>query len=229
MLDPDASRDALERFFRRQPVAVLTELGSVLGTRSRMSVFRRLSALGYLSSYTHNARYYTLRSVPDFDANGLWRWQGVSFSRDGTLKTTVQRIVHTSDAGHTQRELQLRLGVRVHNPLRELVESKKLGRESIDSEYVYVAAKRAQAAAQLERRRAPQAAQPVVAPPLLEVEVLLEVIHGAQLPTPDAAAVAARLAARGIRASVVEVAGVLEHHGLSLKKTPPSRSPRSKR
>ncbi len=224
MLDPDASGRALERFFTHQPVAVLTELGRVLGTRSRMSVFRRLSALGYLSSYTHNARYYTLRSVPDFDADGLWRWQGVGFSRDCTLKATVQRIVQTSDAGHTQRELQLRLGVRVHNPLLELIETKALGREAMDGEYLYLAAKRKRAAAQLERRRALAATTPPEA--TLEVEVLLEVIHGAQAPTPDATALAARLEARGIRATVADVAAVLEHHGL--KKTPPSRSRRSK-
>jgi hypothetical protein len=227
MLDPDASCLALERLFAQRLVADLPQLGRALGTSSRMSVFRRLSALGYLSSYSHTGRYYTLRSVPDFDTDGLWHYQGIGFSRDGTLKSTVFRLVEGSDVGRTQHELQLRLGVRVHNPLLELVESKKLGREPIDGEYLYVAAKRAQAAAQLERRRDWQAAQPLVARPSLEVEVLLEVIHGVRLPEPDAPKLAARLEARGIRASVAEVAAVLEHHGL--KKTPRSRSRRSKR
>jgi hypothetical protein len=67
----------------------------------------------------------------------------------------------------------------------------------------------------------------IVAAPSLEVEVLLEVLHGARLPEPDAEKLATRLEARGIRASVAEVAAVLERHGL--KKTPPSRSRRSKR
>jgi hypothetical protein len=193
-----------------------------------MSVFRRLSSLGYLSSYTHTGRYYTLCSIPQFDADGLWRWEQVGFSRDGTLKATTLRLVQASGAGHTQRELQLRLGVRVHNPLLELVEDKSLRRESVEDEYVYVAADRRRAAAQLERRRA-RSSVGTTAPagPALEVEVLLEVIHGVRLPEPDAAKLAARLAARGIRASVEEVATVLEHHGL--KKTPTSRSRRSKR
>ncbi len=229
MLEPDASRITLERLFAQRPVADLTQLSRALGTRSRMSVFRRLSALGYLSSYTHTGRYYTLASVPEFDADGLWRWEQAGFSRDGTLKATVQRVVETSGAGHTQRELQLQLGVRVHNPLLELVEDKRLRRESVEDEYVYVyvAAERGRAAAQLERRRAPAGDATVPPGPALEVEVLLEVIHGVRLPEPDAAKLAARLAARGIRASVAEVAAVLEHHGL--KKTPPSRSRRSKR
>ena len=227
MLDPDASRLALEQLFARRPVADLTDLGRALGTSSRMSVFRRLSSLGYLSSYTHTGRYYTLASVPEFDANGLWRWEQVGFSRDGTLKATVQRLVETSSAGHSQRELQVRLGVRVHNPLLELVEDETLRRERVEDEYVYVAPERGRAAAQLERRRALAGVGMVPPGPALEVEVLLEVIHGVRLPDLDAAKLAARLAARGIRASVAEVAAVLERHGL--KKTPPSRSRRSKR
>jgi len=46
-----------------------------------MSVFRRLSALGYLSSFNHDGRYYTLDDIPDFDINGLWHFQGVFFSK----------------------------------------------------------------------------------------------------------------------------------------------------
>jgi hypothetical protein len=151
----------------------------------------------------------------------------VGFSRDGTLKATVRRLVDVSDAGHTQRELALRLGVRVHNSLLELVESRQLGREAVDDEYVYVAAKRARAAAQFERRHGMASKPPLVAQPSLEVEVLLEIIHGARLPESDAVKLTARLGARGIRASVEEVAALLERHGL--KKTPRSRLPRSKR
>lgn len=228
MLDPDASRIALERLFAQRPVADLRQLSRALGTRSRMSVFRRVSALGYLSSYTHTGRYYTLASIPAFDADGLWRFEGIGFSRDGTLKATVQRMVVTCEAGRTQHDLQLRLGVRVHNPLLDLVEDKKLARETIDDEYVYVAAARKHAAAQLARRRALAVVSATATPePALEVEVLLEAIHGVRLPELDAAKLAARLAARNIRASVAEVAAVLERHGL--KKTAPSRSRRSRR
>jgi hypothetical protein len=230
MLDPNASCLALERLFAQRPVADLNQLGRALHTRSRMSVFRRLSVLGYLSSYSHTGRYYTLRSVPDFNADGLWHYQGVGFSRDGTLKSAVCRLVEVSEAGRTQHELQVRLGVRVHNPLLELVESKRLGREPFDGEYVYVASKRARASAQVKRRRdmvATQAQSAVVAEPTIEVEVLLEVIHGVRLPEQNAENLVARLRARGIRASVAEVTAVLEHHGV--KKTAPSRSRPSKR
>ena len=96
---------------------------------------------------------------------------------------------------------------------------------------MYVAAVRALAMAQLTQRRALVATGgvPASTPRALEVEILLEMIHGARLPPPDAALVAARLVARGIRADVGEVAAVLLRHGLTGKKTAPSRSPRSRR
>lgn len=228
---PEASiAQPISALFRKTPVMQMPDIERGVGPRSRRSLFRDLAALGYLSSYTHTGRYYTLVSVPEFDADGLWRYQGIGFSRDGTLKATVQRLVETADAGRTQHELQLRLGVRVHNPLLDLVEDTKLGRESIEHEYVYVAAARARAAVQLERRRALVTAGAASTPPAaIEVEVLIEVIHGARVPPPDAAAVVARLGARGIRATVSEVVVVLDRHGLGGKKTAPSRSRRSRR
>ena len=225
MLDLDSSRRALERLFAHRPVADLSRLGRALDTHSRMSVFRRLSSFDYLSSYSHAGRYYTLRSIPQFDADGLWRYEGIGFSRDGTLKATALRLVQTSQQGRTQRELQLRLGVRVHNPLLELVEHKQLRREVVDDEYVYVAAARVRAAEQLDCRRVLPAA---IVPATLELEVLLEVIHAARPPVLDAQTLAARLSARGIRSSVGEVAAVLLRHGLEKKtpRPPLRRSPR---
>jgi hypothetical protein len=227
--DPVAQQ--IRALFQKTPVVQMPQIERALAPRSRRSLFRDLAELGYLSSYTHTGRYYTLVSVPEFDADGLWRYQGIGFSRDGTLKATVQRLVRASDAGRTQHELQLRMGVRVHNPLLDLVEDRKLGRQSIEDEYVYVAAERARATVQIERRRALVTASVASAPPTgaIEVEVLIEVIHGARVPPPDAATVAARLDARGIRTDVREVAGVLARHGLGEKKTVPSRSPRSRR
>jgi hypothetical protein len=212
----------LSQLFRKRPVLQLSEITRALGSRSARSVFRDLASVGYLSSYTHTGRYYTLQSIPQFDADGLWRFEGIGFSRDGTLKATVLRLVESSEVGRTQRELQLRLGVRVHNPLLELVESRQLGRESVDDEYVYLAAGRACAKEQLQRRQQVAAAGMQLAPPTLEVEVLLEVIHGTRHPPPEPKRVAARLGARGIQASALQVATVLERHGL--KKTPRSRS-----
>lgn len=70
MIDIDTAKTALRNLFRRTPIAQLDALYRALKTRSRMSVFRRLSLLGYLTSYTHTARYYTLREIPRLTSSG---------------------------------------------------------------------------------------------------------------------------------------------------------------
>ena len=153
MLPPQQSRRALLRLFRKEQIAELETLFRALQTRSRMSVFRRLSAFGYLSSYSHAGRYYTILEIPTFDEYGLWRCRGVGFSRVGSLKRTVEFLVTASDAGQTQAELAMRLGVRVYNTLLDLIESEKIRREPLTGHYLYVSAKRSAAKAQLARRR----------------------------------------------------------------------------
>ena len=95
MLTLNDARHALSRLFRRRPVADLDALFAVLDTQSRMSAFRRLSAIGYHSSYSHNGRYYTLHDLPRFDLEGLWQYDGIGFSRHGSLKrmfTPTQKL-----------------------------------------------------------------------------------------------------------------------------------------
>ena len=210
----DSVTQQLTALFRKRSVMPMPDIARALAPRSSRSLCRDLVALGYLSSYSHTGRYYTLRSIPQFDPDGLWRFEGIGFSRDGTLKATVRRLVDSSEAGRTQRELQLRLDVRVHNPLLELVEHKQLRRESIEGEYLYVAGSRARAAEQLNRRRVLPAA---TVPTSLELEVLLEVIHAARPALLDAQTLTARLSARGVHANVGQVAAVLARHGLEKK------------
>ncbi len=46
MLPPDTSENVLRSFFRKHYLAEISELFHLLETRSRMSVFRRLKAIG---------------------------------------------------------------------------------------------------------------------------------------------------------------------------------------
>src|SRR4030042_4333724 len=153
MLTASDSIEALAFFFRTRSVADLATLFATLETKSRMSVFRRLSAIGYLTSYTHAGRFYTLRNLPTLDRDGLWCYQGICFSRHGSLKATVPCIVENADAGKTQHELQVRLRVRVHNTLLDLVKEKRIGRATWAAQYLYVSADAARAEAQLTLRR----------------------------------------------------------------------------
>lgn len=229
MLSPELSRQALRRLFQQRRIADLGLLSKTLRTESTMSVFRRLSGLGYLTSYSHARRYYTLDDIPDFDADGLWQYQGVFFSKQGTLKDTVAHMVDVADAGHAHRELRARLRVHVHNTLLDLVKSKRIGRELLDGLFLYVSADRRRAATQLVQRRQKSAAvtHPVLASgQTLEIAVLLEVIHGARL-IPEPARIVERLVENGVPVSREQVEAIFHKHGL--KKTPRSRSPSSRR
>ena len=82
----------LENFFRHRPIALLDELRRVLRTSGR-TVFRILGRMGYLSSYSHAGKYYTLAKTPSFDADGLWTHWGVLFSIHRTLRNTIVHLV----------------------------------------------------------------------------------------------------------------------------------------
>lgn len=224
MLNATESVEALTALFRSHPVAELAALFAALETRSRMSVFRRLSGIGYLTSYSHAGRFYTLRSLPAFDREGLWCQEGICFSRHGSLKSTVIHMVEQSDSGRTQHELQVRLRVRVHNTLLDLVRQTRIGREPWGGQYLYVSSDTARATAQLTLRRswAGRAAASEVATSAV-IDVLLDLVRSAGVQV-DARSVAERLGARGILVTPEQVEEIFSRHGV--KKTAPSRSKR---
>ena len=112
MVDKTASLKALHTLFKRFLVVDINKLTKTLQTTSRMTIFRRLSEIGYFSSFTNTGRYYTLAHIPQFNNYGLWFHQGVGFSRFGTLKATIVAIIEGSTAGFTQLELSHILNVR---------------------------------------------------------------------------------------------------------------------
>jgi hypothetical protein len=223
MLAKKASEKALRRLFRRRPVADLKELFDALDTRSRMSVFRRLREVGYLTSYTHTGRYYTLADIPVFDAYGLWRYESIGFSRFGTLKATLVHRVEHAEAGCTHGELEALLGLRVYNTLLLLVRSGNVRRQVVGRTYVYVSIDEERGSRQFDARlrQEAQAARPARLPPEEVVQlVLVEALHASTgLPAPSV--VAARLRARGEEISDEQVRRVYEHFGLEPKKGAP--------
>lgn len=223
MLSKQASEKALRRIFRKRPVADLEVLFKALDTRSRMSVFRRLREVGYLTSYTHTGRYYTLADIPVFDAHDLWRYESIGFSRFGTLKATLVHQVESAEAGCTHGELEALLGLRVYNTLLILARAGKVRRQVIGKTYVYVSIDERRGSQQLDARlrQEAQAAKPVRLPSEEIVQrVLVEALRASTgLPAPSV--VAARLSARGEEVSGEQVRRVYEHFGLEPKKGAP--------
>jgi hypothetical protein len=210
------SAEALRKLVRRSVVFDLETLFGLLDTRSRMTVFRRLRQLGYHSSYTHAGRYYTLRDIPRFDERGLWFHRDIGFSQAGTLKQTVAQQVEQAPDGRTHEELTQLLRVRVHNTLLDLLRQGRIGRERLQSVFLYVSADPAQAAAQVAARKELAAALVEmlrVATDEEVVEVLVEALRAApEVPAP--VLVAQRLVARGVLLESHHVEQVYEEHGL---------------
>ena len=149
------SADCIVRLLERRQVATMAELKDALGTRVDMTVFRKLRALAYLSSYSHAGRYYTLRGVADFDSRGLWTYRGVHFSMFGSLVETVERFVNRSLRGYLVSELSAELQVEAKDPLLKLVRVGRLSRKDISGRYVYCSPERVKRQHQLIGRERP--------------------------------------------------------------------------
>jgi hypothetical protein len=227
MVPKEAAIEAINTLFNRQPTVDLPTLYATLKTESRMSVFRRLKEVGYLSSFTHSGRYYTRTDIPEFDRHGLWFYRDIGFSRTGTLKGTVANLVDVAEAGRTHPELESLVRVRVHNALLELLRERRIRRERLNRLFLYVGADETRAAEQVRRRKKAVATAVVVAQPSpveIVIAVLVEALHASEgLAT--GAVVAARLATRGqvVTAEQVELI-YAEYQLIPGKKTagPPS-------
>ena len=218
MLSKPDALNALRGLFKKKRVAMLPQIYALLSTTSRMTVFRRLRELDYLSSFSHVGRYYTLPCVANFDPQGLWFFEDVGFSRFGNLKETLVQLVEQSIAGRTHEELEKQLRLRVHNTLLDLVRSGRIAREMFEGVFLYHSIRTERAQAQLARRRkgAGESAQDIL-PDGIVIEVLAEIIRGNRLQI-DQSAIITQLEARGIRITASQLDQLCTR--LDLKKTP---------
>ncbi len=189
---------------------------ALIGTQSRMSVFRRLKKIGYLSSYTHAGRYYTLKNIPQFDDHGLWFHRGIGFSVFITLRNTVIETVKSSVNGMTNPELNKLLRVNVKDTLLYLVRSELINREKIRGLYIYTDTDHNRADKQLSQRKA-YIQKIETLPTATIIEVLIEAIHaGGALVSPSI--VAERLNTRGVPVNIDQIMKVFETYDTDIEK-----------
>ncbi len=122
---------------RKRTVAPLADFLEAFGSASRRTVCRKLAAAGCRSSYSHGGRYYTLDELAAYDRHGLWAWEGIRFSRAGTLLATAEALVEQAPAGRFSDELGRIVGVDVQDVLRKLVQAGRLEREKLAGRYWY--------------------------------------------------------------------------------------------
>jgi hypothetical protein len=118
-------------------ILTMDELKNILGTQSRMTVFRKLKEFNYITSYSHSGKFYSLKRTAKFNSLGLWFINSVLFSKHGTLIGSVRYFVDQSNGGHSASELEKYLKVKVDDVLFFLVNNQKIEREKIFGVYVY--------------------------------------------------------------------------------------------
>ncbi len=213
----------LENFIKSRQVVQMRDLFEAVESTSRMTVFRRLSGVEYLCSYTHAGRYYTLFDIARFDSDGIWFYDDIGFSQNGSLKNTVTYLVDNGDGGKFHSDLERQLRVRVHNVLLDLVRSKQIKRTKFEGQFLYLSSDKARSTKQIEQRdklsmqlrRIPVfITQPMV------IEILAEVIRQSKR-HPHADQVASALAIRGLPIAENDVMTVFDHYDIEIK-TPDS-------
>lgn len=148
--------DRLVSLLQDQKVATMPQLKSALGTSVTFTVLRKLSPLGYRSSYSHCGAYYTLDSIAQYDELGLWSYRDIHFSRHGTLLNTAQVLVNQAPAGYGVAELEAVVQVAVKDALRQLAQAGRLYRRPWEGRYLYCALDRARRQEQWVVRQAQQ-------------------------------------------------------------------------
>ncbi len=224
MLSLKESQKVLSKIFNKKYIANLDDLFKILNTQSRMSVFRRLKPMFYMTSFTHAGRYYTLQGIPKFDTFGLWFYQDVGFSQAGTLKTTIVNIIHSSVAGMTPKEalnlLKLKVPNSLHNALHNLVKNKKIKRYRLLDLPLYTSIDSDTAQNQIDSRREKTKSRlhiPDVHSIEMAIAVLVEAIKAGKVIVPPST-VSARLNARGMPITVEQVEQIFIQYDLQTEK-----------
>ncbi len=105
----------IEKLLNKTKVVTIDDLKNTLNTDFSKTIFRYLKEIGYLTSYNNAGGFYTMPHIPKFDEYGLWHYEVASFSKIGTLKSTICSMIEASREGLTHRELKQLLRCRVQN------------------------------------------------------------------------------------------------------------------
>ena len=164
----------LGTYFTRNKIATLNQLQKALGNPNQRTVFRKLKSLDYISSYSHRGMYYSLQSIANFNAEGLWSHQAVWFCRFGSLLETAKTFIERSEAGYSAAELGQALHVETKHCLLSLIRAGKVQREKLQGCYIYFCSEAnkysSQRKARIQRKHKPLATMLVANADLAEDE-----------------------------------------------------------
>ncbi len=206
--------ERLSSLFLEQPCWRIEPLAGQLSC-SVPSVRRYLAEVGYSSSFTHNGGWYTLRSIPRFDRDGLWFHRDIGFSRAGSLTNTLVDLTAGSSAGMTAEQLGAKLRCRCHSVLVQLCRQGRLQRWKIGHSHIYLAVDPDIAALQRQTLEGLAVAE---LPAEIAVLILAELIRNPDYSFDQLAGTISR--DRGVTVKAAQIEKLFDRHGL--KKTIPT-------
>jgi len=216
MVNRSDAHSQLAELFKQEKCYRIDELSRRLNY-SLISIRRFLKVIGYYSSFTHNSKWYTLRSIPFFDKNGIWFYQDIGFCRHGNLNQTIGRFIDKSFQGLTAKDLFNILSVPCHPVLNQMYKKKKVDRFNTPKGFVYLSVSESKKRLQLKRLQ-------VLTPPKkierlnaqTAVYVLVEFIKN---PKASFFELSIAVNKKGVKASPQAVAQLFKDY--DLKKSPP--------
>ena len=212
-----SSLKIVEKFYQ---VKILTkdQLKKLAGC-SDMTLWRLLNRYGYLSSYNHNAGYYTLSDIPRFNNHGLWRYKGVCFSRYGTLPDTVSEIIKNSNSGMNSSELENLLQTRNLKPLLHKLSTSAgaITRRKVADTYIYCDPKpermSEQISTRIKRNREKLTACSMPSPEKI-IALLVELI---KYPSRNIRPLVSGLSRKGVTINKEEIMKIFSHYNIKKK------------
>ena len=214
--------EQLKKMFDRRPCWILADLARSLDY-ALISVRRFLLQIGYFRSYTHNGKWYTLRSTPRFNHDGLWHHQDLGFSKHGSLTATIGHLVGRSPAGLSARQLAQKLQHPCHAVLTHLHQDGELDRLKVQGEFRYLSIQAPRN--QQQRQLAMIAAPPSPASSFSTQAAVLVLVEHIKNPELSCEQLAARLQMQGsLAVTPGSIRRFFEEH--SLKKTPELPKPK---
>jgi len=219
MLDPQVERATLQTF-RQNRVMRIVQIADLLSC-SIPTVRGRLKKWRTFTSYNRNSSYYTLPDVPRFDIHGLWKYQGVFFSRAGNLSRTILHLVEESDRGLDARELGELLGLVPRSFMSHLRRIPGMVREKAQRRFVYYCADQKNYQRQ-KQGRGEEGERSLQQLPT-DIEAIQILVDWIKHPGSSCEECARRLGRAGVRIEAQLVRNLLVHHGIE-KKTPDTPS-----
>lgn len=202
--------------FRKKKVMTIDDLLNSMQC-STITVRRYLKQWHAITSYNKNGCYYVLPEISKFNEYGLWQYKTIRFSKFGSLKQTIIRLIQDSPSGRDASEIAQLVGMDPHSILSRLIGKSDLRREKVSGVFVYFSVNEEQLNNQLQKRLEMRTPRSIGLPSdAVGIAILVERIKNPKLTLKT---LSRHLQSRGMAVSSKMIENFLMYHGILKKKS----------